>query len=190
MSDPVMKKTTFAGSGSVATTDEIAVRWIGKTKSGNAVKITIPRAICKDNLEVTMAEKDDMVNNLEFEGLYTDTNLAAGTRTEPWSIEYLHLEGSTAETDNIVLGIGKFYTGPADSTADNAFTCVGLTRGGGSFSVEREFREINADGDPGAVSGRIVQEGGRPKLKLSSLEVTKTFALHAGVTATTVNAGS
>ena len=184
MSDPVINKVTVKGKGDIGTSDEKAIRWVGKTKSGLAVKITIPRAICKDNIELTMAEKDDIINSLEYEGLYTDAALAQDNKDEPWEIEYLS-PAASAETDHIVLGLGKFYVGDADSTQDSDFTCVGLTRGGGSFNVEREFREINADGDPGAVSGRIAKEGGRPKLKLSSLEVTKTFALHAAIVTTT-----
>jgi hypothetical protein len=33
---------------------------------------------------------------------------------------------------------------------------LGLTRGGAVFAVEREFREVEADGDRGPVKGRIV----------------------------------
>lgn len=183
-----MKKTTFTGSGTLADTDEMAVRFVGQTKSGNAVMITLPRAICKDNIELTMAEKDDMVNALEFEGLYNDDDLASDDKTEPWDVVFLHPEDAPATVDNIVLGLGKFYVGDADSTDQTDFECVGLTRGGGSFTVEREFREINADGDPGAVSGRVAKEGGRPKLKLNSLEILKTLALHAGTRKETTNA--
>ena len=63
---------------------------------------------------------------------------------------------------------------------------VALTRGGGSFVVEREFREINADGDPGLVKGRIAKEAGRPKLKLVALQwLTKVSDLYSCVTTAT-----
>ena len=62
--------------------------------------------------------------------------------------------------------------GTSSSDAD----CVGLTRGGGNFVVEREYREINADDDPGPV------KGGRPKLKLKTLQwLTKISTLYSGI---------
>ena len=60
----------------------------------------------------------------------------------------------------IVLGAGVFYIGS---------TAVALTRGGGSFVVEREYREINADGDRGAVKDRVVIESSRAKLTMNIL---------------------
>ena len=66
---------------------------------------------------------------------------------------------------------------------------MGLTRGGGSFVVEREFREINADEDPGLVEGRIEKEMGRPKLKLIALQwLTKVDKLYSCITTTTAAA--
>lgn len=62
----------------------------------------------------------------------------------------------------ILLGQGIFKIGT---------TTVGLTRGGGQFTLEREYRPIQADGDKGMVKGRIQQEGSSPKLKFTSLEV-------------------
>jgi len=61
-------------------------------------------------------------------------------------------------------------------------TCIGLTRGGGSFSVEKTFREINADNDPGAVMGRMEQTGARAKLKFNALQwLTKLPNLYSGI---------
>lgn len=48
---------------------------------------------------------------------------------------------------------------------------VGLTRGGGQFTVERENRNIEADGDRGPVKGRIVVDRSTPKLTVNALEV-------------------
>lgn len=62
----------------------------------------------------------------------------------------------------ILLGYGLFYI-------DDIF--VGLTRGGGQFTVEREYRKITADGDRGGYKGRITHEGSVPKLKINLLEV-------------------
>ena len=170
----------YTGAGEVQATDTKYVKWVGTTKSGQAVTIVIPKAICLSNPEWTFAEKDDVVPEVEFTGLYTDTALSSGDRTEPWSVEFT--SAVTAGTGEIILGAGKFYVGTNSSDA----TCVGLTRGGGSFTVEREYRNINADGDPGAVEGRIVQEGGQPKLKLNTLQwLTKLPSLYAGIKSAT-----
>lgn len=48
---------------------------------------------------------------------------------------------------------------------------VGLTRGGSSFVVEREFREIEADGDRGPVKGRLVIDREVCKLTVNALEL-------------------
>lgn len=62
----------------------------------------------------------------------------------------------------ILLGYGLFYI-------DDVF--IGLTRGGGQFTVEREYRKITADGDRGGYKGRITNDGSVPKLKINLLEV-------------------
>lgn len=48
---------------------------------------------------------------------------------------------------------------------------VGLTRGGDQFVVEKEYRNIEADGDRGPVKGRINQDKSTPKLTVNALEV-------------------
>ena len=48
-------------------------------------------------------------------------------------------------------------------------TAVALIRGGGQWTVEREYREINADGDRGPVKGRVVMEGSRATLTMNAL---------------------
>lgn len=175
-----MADTKYTGSGVVAAADYKYVKWVGKTKGGQAVTIEIPKALCRSNPDWKFSDRDDVVPELEFEGVYNDTALAAGTRTEPWSITVA--DGTTAGAGEIVLGVGKFYVGESSSAA----TAVALTRGGGSFKVERVYREINADGDPGAVEGRVVQEEGRPKLTLNALTwLTSVGALYAGMTTTT-----
>lgn len=161
----------YTGSGTVASTDFKTVKWVGKTKGGQAVTIELSRAICLSNPDWSFADKDDTVSEIEFQGTYDDEALASGDRTEPWTIETA--DGTEPGNGEILLGVGKFYIGSEG---------VGLTRGGGSFVVEREYREINADGDPGAVEGRITQEGGRPKLKFNSLQwITKIPTFYAGV---------
>lgn len=66
---------------------------------------------------------------------------------------------------DILLGEGVFYLNT---------TPIALTRGGGSFSVEREYREIEADGDYGPVKGRVRKIRSRAKLVLNALELLET----------------
>lgn len=62
--------------------------------------------------------------------------------------------------EKILLGYGVFEI---DSVP------IGLTRGGGSFTVETEFREVEADGDYGFVKGRIVIDRKVPTLSVNAL---------------------
>lgn len=65
-------------------------------------------------------------------------------------------------TEKILLGYGVVTVGEAP---------VGLTRGGSSFMVEREYREIEADGDRGLVKGRITIDRETAKLTVNALEL-------------------
>lgn len=62
----------------------------------------------------------------------------------------------------LLLGHGVYSIGE---------TAIGLTRGGGQFVVEKEYRNIEADGDRGPVKGRINQDKSTPKLTVNALEV-------------------
>lgn len=175
-----MAATTYTGAGEVLAADVKYIKWVGKTKGGKAVTIELPKAFCRSNPDWTFAEKDDVVPEIEYEGLYDDSKLSEGDRTEPWTINLA--DGIEPGNGEILLGVGKFYIGTSKADAQ----CVGLTRGGGSFVVEREYREINADEDPGAVEGRLDQTSGRPKLKLKMLQwLTKISTLYSGMKTTT-----
>ena len=65
-------------------------------------------------------------------------------------------------THEIFLGEGVFYIGE---------TPIGLTRGGGQFTVEREIRQIEADGDKGPVKGRNKIDKSTPKLVINALQI-------------------
>lgn len=67
-----------------------------------------------------------------------------------------------AAPDDIILGDGVFTIGTTD---------IALTRGGGQFTVEREYREIAADGDYGPVKGRIRKVRSVARLTLNALEM-------------------
>ena len=165
----------YTGAGSVAATDFRYLKWVGRTKGGKPVQIELENAFCRSNPDWKFEEKNDTTAEVEFEGAYTDENLAKDDRTEPWK---LTVDGIEAGNGEIVLGVGKFYLGTSSADAEY----VGLTRGGGSFIVEREFREINADGDPGLVKDRIEKETARPKLKLVALQwLTKVDKLYSCV---------
>ena len=67
-----------------------------------------------------------------------------------------------ASPANIILGDGVFSIGGV---------ALAATRGGGVFSIEREHREIMADGDYGPVKGRIRLIKSVAKLKVNALEI-------------------
>ncbi|CAM4186359.1 hypothetical protein L1N85_11415 [Paenibacillus alkaliterrae] len=64
--------------------------------------------------------------------------------------------------NDIVLGDGVFAVGGVN---------IALTRGGGQFLVEREYRRIQADGDYGPVKGRIRKISSVAKLVMNALEI-------------------
>lgn len=153
---------TIKGTGIVTSADFKSVVWTGKTKGGKAVSITLANAINMSNIDLSMVEKDDTVSTLTFEAAYANTNYmtsASGDYEEPWTIAY---SGAAADAaaESIMLGAGVVSIGGVN---------VALTRGGSQFTVEREFREINADGDRGAVKDRVVIDASRAKLTLNAL---------------------
>ncbi len=154
----------YTGAGQVQESDVRYVKWVGKTKSGKEVSIELEKAICRSNPDWSFEEKNDTTASLEFEGLYSDDKLAADDLTEPWNLT--SPDGLTAGVGEIILRTGAFFIGTSAADAKR----VGLTRGGGSFVVERNYRDINADDDPGSVEGRIDKTEGRPKLKFTALQ--------------------
>ena len=156
MADPTY--TTYQGTGEVVTADFNNVKWVGKTKGGKAVEISLTDAINRENINLAFVEKDDTINTLTFEACYNNTDTASTSTVEPWTIKVE--QTPTAGASEILLGAGIFYIGS---------TAVALTRGGGSFVVEREYREINADGDRGAVKDRVVMDTSRAKLTMNAL---------------------
>ena len=169
---------TIKGTGIVSSADFKNVTWTGKTKGGKSVVITLNNAIMMDNIDLTMVEKDDTVAALTFTAAYSNTNYMASTAgdfEEPWSIAY---SGAAADAaaDTILLGAGVVAIGGTD---------VALTRGGSQFVVEREFREINADGDRGPVKDRVVIDASRATLKVNALTfLTHMADVYAGISVT------
>lgn len=160
---------TIKGTGIVSNTDFKNVVFTGKTHGGKAVTITLKNAINKGNIDLTMVEKDDTVAQLVFTGTYSNTDAMVSTAAdyeEPWEINY---SGTAADTaaGTILLGAGVVSIGGVD---------VALTRGGSQFTVEREFRNINADGDRGTVQGRVVIDGSEATLTLNALTFLTNMA--------------
>jgi len=164
----------YTGAAQVTDEDIRYLKWVGKTKGGKPFQIELEKAICRSNPDWKFEEKNETTAEVEFEGLYDDEKLAADDLTEPWKLT--GLDGIEAGNTEIILGVGKFYIGKTSADAQ----LVGLTRGGGSFVVEREYRDISADGDPGSVAGRVLKDTGRPKMKLVALQwLTKVSSLYS-----------
>lgn len=160
----------YRGTGKIAATDYKAVKWVGKSKDGKPVTIELAKAINLGNVEWTFAEKNDVVAQVTFTAVYSNKDSMTDDTTEPWTVE---VGGQTSGSAEIMLGAGAFFIG------ENA---IALTRGGGNFKVEREYREINADGDRGPVEDRIVMEGSRATLTLNTLQIlTKLTDLYPAI---------
>lgn len=149
----------YQGTGKLTTNDYKAVKWVGKSKDGKAVTIEMANAINMGNIDWTFAEKNDTVAQVVFTAVYSNTDATSSSTTEPWTVE---INGQSAGAGEIMLGAGIFYVGN---------TALALTRGGGQFVVEREYREINADGDRGPVKDRIEMDASRASLTMNTLQI-------------------
>ena len=168
-----MSAIKITGNGTIASGDFATVVWTGKTKGGKSCTITLKDAICLSDIDWTFAEKNDTVPSITFTACYTGSE---ADTTEPWDI--VLEDGLSSGVDEILLGAGAFTVGG---------TSVGLTRGGGSFKVTREYRRINADGDRGAVKTRIVCEGSEATLTLNALQfLTNVASLYPCITTAAV----
>lgn len=65
--------------------DYVTVKWIGQTKDGRDVIITLNNAINMDNIDLTMTDKEEIVASVTYTGTYDDLDRLA----EPWSIEWV-----------------------------------------------------------------------------------------------------
>lgn len=159
------------GTGQITSADYKEVKYVGKTKGGKAVTITLDKAINLGNIDWTFAEKDDTVAEIVMTAVYSNTDEMSKDTKEPWTVE---VEGeNVSASQGIMTGVGIFYI---DDTP------IALSRGGGKFTVEREFREINADGDRGPVEDRIVMEGSRATLTMNTLQIlTRLADLYPGL---------
>lgn len=86
----VVEKTSdtvkITGDNSIKDSDyQDEVSWIGKTREGKAVKITVENAINLENLDWEMQDKSEVINKLTYNATY---DLNDETKYEPWSIEW------------------------------------------------------------------------------------------------------
>ena len=153
-----MANVTYQGTGQVLAADYIPVRWVGKTKGGKNVTITLPKALNMSNIDLSFQEKNDTVAALTFTAVYSNTDAMISDTTEPWTI--VLEDGVSAGAGEILLNTGIFYVNNV---------AVALTRGGGSFNVARTFRNINADDDMGPVENRVVITDSIATLTLNAL---------------------
>ena len=154
----------YQGTGIVTAADFKACKWIGKTKGGSAITIEFEKAINMGNINWAFADKDDTVAEIVMTAVYSNTDTVATDTKEPWTID---VAGSDTGASEIMLGAGVFYIGD---------TAIALTRGGGSFTVERTYREINADGDMGPVEGRIDLDRSVATLTMNVLTILSKVA--------------
>ncbi len=84
---PATKITTgvFSAKENIEDTDYTTVKWVGKTKDGKAVTIELSNAINKDNIDWTMADKDEVIAALTYEACYDDTD---EDEIEPWKVTF------------------------------------------------------------------------------------------------------
>lgn len=90
---PGLKATTAAETGTIITgtgvsiipdTDYTEVSFVGKTKSGKSVTITVKNAINLENIDWALQDKDEVIHKLTYTGCYDDLK----PTEEPWSITY------------------------------------------------------------------------------------------------------
>lgn len=160
-----MANKTYIGTGEITESDFKAVKYTGKTKGGKPIVIEFEKAINLGNIDWTFAEKNEVVPEITFTAVYQNTDSQPQTKQENWKVTCD--DSLTAGASSIILGVGIFSIGGVD---------VALTRGGGKFTVEREFREIAADGDRGPVEGRITMDGSRATLTMNMLEFISSMA--------------
>lgn len=149
----------YRGTGKITAADFHKVIYKGKTKDNNPVVIELENAINMGNIDWTFAEKDDTVAQIVMTATYGNTDEMTTETVEPWN---LIIDGKSSGAGEIMLGVGIFYI---DDTP------IALSRGGGKFTVEREFREIKADGDRGPVKGRITMDGSKATMTLNTLQI-------------------
>lgn len=82
----------YAGTGQLAAADYKSVKWVGQTKGGNAVTITMPKAVNLGNIDWAFAEKDDTVAQIVFTAVYENTDAASSSMMSLGQLRFLALQ--------------------------------------------------------------------------------------------------
>ena len=77
---------TVKGGWSIDSNDYHTVKWVGKTKDGKSVIIKLFNAINLDNLDWALADKDEVVGSVTFEGTYPED---CKEGYEPWEVTWV-----------------------------------------------------------------------------------------------------
>lgn len=75
---------TMTGTLQIIADDHHDIEWVGKTADGKAITITVENAINLANLEWGLADKSEVVPEIDFTGTY----LEAARETPPWNVVY------------------------------------------------------------------------------------------------------
>ena len=80
--------TVVRGTGKITDADYHEVVFVGETKDGREVEISIEDAINLENIDFTMKDKDDILDNVVFQATYDPTNETLDEFDERWAIKY------------------------------------------------------------------------------------------------------
>lgn len=80
------KSTKITGAGDIRMDDYHTVEFVGYTKDGREVIITVENAINLENIEFEVKEKSEVIDKCTFTGTYPED---FSIDYEPWSIEYI-----------------------------------------------------------------------------------------------------
>jgi hypothetical protein len=75
----------ITGSANIADADYVEVKWVGATKDGTEIIITVENAINMENIDFALVDKEEVIASVTFTGTY----LEASRTVEPWSVEYV-----------------------------------------------------------------------------------------------------
>jgi hypothetical protein len=73
-------------TSNISVSDYVEVTWIGQTKDGREVIITLRNAINMDNVDLSMVDKEEIVASVTYTGTYDELDRLS----EPWSVEYIN----------------------------------------------------------------------------------------------------
>lgn len=74
----------MTGTLSVVSGDYNDVKWVGATKDGKAVTITVKNALNMSNIEWKLEDKNEVVQAIEFTATYDESTRT----TPPWTVEF------------------------------------------------------------------------------------------------------